>query len=72
MEGFICAVFFWIKRDFHIKAVTASGNATLYLVAFLSTNNSATGLVRYKTNFKNSIRTEQQQTTCFDISIQLI
>ena len=53
-EVFICAMLLGIKMDFHLNAIVASGNATLDLVAFLSTDNGTTKPVRYKTRDKNA------------------
>ena len=57
LEIFICAVLAGIKLDSYLNAIAASRNATLYLVAFLSTNNSTAGPVRYKTGVKHASNT---------------
>jgi hypothetical protein len=53
-EVLICAMLLGIKKDFHLNAIAASGNATLDLITFLSTDNSTTKPVRYKTGVKNA------------------
>lgn len=45
--------------DSHIDAITASGNATLYLVAFLATDNSTPKYVRYQASVKNDLDTHR-------------
>jgi hypothetical protein len=71
-EVFICAVLFRIKCVSHLNTIVATGNATLYLVAFLSTDNSTPKPVRCKKVLRRPlVRTEQQQTICFYVSIGL-
>ena len=61
-----------IRWDSHLNAVVATGNATLYLVAFLSTDNGTPKPVRHKETTENDFGTYRATADhLFSVNIRL-